>query len=770
MFIQYIKSYFFSLKKNRFFYIINFIGFSVAFLLLTIILTFVYQEISFDKFHKNNNNIYRLHPEEYGVTPICFADKLKNKIPEIRNIIRFSSIDLSININDEILDLGKAYFTDPEVFQVFSFKLLSGNASNALKDPFSIVISQLKAEELFPGSSPIGKTIKDKNGIIYTITGVMEDIPYNSHIQANAFASIETLRYTGNEKNFNCGSWSILTYIYLAENSILKETEIKINDVLEEFRMDTGNGKIPLILEPMGTIYFNYSNNKYDGAKHGNFQTVVLYLAISFLLSFVAITNYINLSTAISIRRIKEIAIKKINGAKTSHIIIQTVTEAISTALISFIIALLVIEFFLPQLCTLLNIKISSTFNRLNLYLFYFVGTLTIGIITGLFPGIFLSKVDEIKALKNETILKSHGFRRKILTTFQLLIVAILLNATFIVKSQINYITKKDIGFNYENVVTFNLPQEIIAKKEILKDKLLENTDIKAVSFSNGLIGKGFTKAPKGNHDNKELCYFYSIDPDYLKLYKINIKHGRDFSWNLKTDLSNSCIINEEACRALGFENPLNEMLDKKQIIGVVHDFNFTSLHNQIEPLAIYCSENGNIAQVKISNVNQNNTLKYIENTCKSISNDFNFNYTFLKDRIKSLYKAELVLKNSFQFYSFITFIVALLGLLGLTLFSLKRRNKEACIRKLFGAKLQDTLLLLTKEQSLIVLIANIMAIPLTFVIMNKWLNNFEFRVNIGYLIFIKTLFITYTFTLLTTSYLILKIHKTSMIESLKNE
>lgn len=770
MFTHYIKSYFLSLKKNRFFYSINLFGFSIGFLILTIIFSFVYQELSFDRFHKNADNIYRIHAAGYGVTPLCFADKLNNKIPEIKDVIRFSSGNLKIKNDNEILNFGKVYFTDPAIFQQFSFKILSGDAPNVLIEPYSIVISKSKAKELFHDEFPVGQIIKDKKDIIYTITGVMEDIPYNSHIQADAFVSIETLRETGNDKTFNCGSWSILTYVCLTENSKPEEAETKINSVLEEFRMGSGDSKIPLKLEPLRKIYFDAENNKYDGSKHGNFQTVLLYLAISILILFIVVVNYINLSTAISTGRIKEIAIRKINGAKQSYIIKQTVIESIGTAIISFLFAVLLIELLLPQLCLLLNIGVSESFNRLSLYLLYFAGAIFIGTITGLFPGVFLSKVREIKALKGETVFNSRGLQRKILLAFQMLIVATLLNSTFIIKSQIDYIFKRDLGLSYENIVSFKLTEELRNKRNVIKDKLLKNPDIKRVSFSDNLIGDGFAKAPKGNNDNQQLCYFFSVDPDYFKLYNIKISKGRNFSWDLKTDFNESCILNEEACRVFGFENPLNKSLGDHKIIGVVQDFNFTSLHNQIEPLIIYCEEGGNTVQVKLSDKNQNSTIQYIDNVSEKEFPNYDFNYVIMKDRIKKMYKSELNLKSSFQFYSLITFIIALLGLFGLTLFLIKKKTKEVSVRKLFGARLKDTFILLINKQIVIVLIANIISVPVSYFFMQNWLSNFQYKVDIGCFVFLKTLTITVLLTISAMVVMILRVHKVNPIETLRME
>ena len=765
-----IKSILTSVKKNHFFYSINLIGFLTGFLVLTIIFNFVFQELSFDRFHENAENIYRIKSGEYGVTPLCFAEKLKNKIPEINGIVRLSTENLTIVDQNTEVHIGKSYYTDPDIFNIFSYKLLSGDANEVLIAPFSIVINKSTANKLFRSSSPVGETIQDRNGTVYTITAVMEDIPYNSHIQANAFISVETLRHSGEEYEFGCGAWGILTYVSLSNNTNCKEIEEKINSILDDSKMETDDGKSYLELQPLKKIYFDFKNNKFDGSKHGNRQTVLLYFAISILVLLIVIINYINLSTLIAGGRIKEIAIRKIYGAKRYHIIQQVLLEALGTVLISFLIALLVIELLLPQLSSLLNISISDSQNRSLLYLYYFIGISIIGLISGVIPGVFLSRISEIKALKNKSFLSSHGFQRKVLLVIQLFIVAIFLNSTFIINNQISFILKKDIGFQYDNVVYFNLDKTLIKKWEILKSELLQSPYIKFVSFSDGLIGKSFAKSTMNCNDNTKLCNFYSTDPDYIDLYKMSMKYGRNFSWDFKSDLENSCIINEVACKVFEITNPFGKKVGNRTVIGIVHDFNYTSLHNQIEPLVICCGNGGKIIQIKISTENIDETVGFINSTCKGISPDYECNFSFLNSKIKELYKSELDLKNSFKMYSIITFIIALLGLFGLFLFTIKKKAKEVSIRKLFGAKLKDTFKLLAKEQVLIVTFSNILAIPITFLVMNNWLDNFQFRDEIGIIVFLKTYLMTVAFTLMTILLLIVKTHRASLIESFQNE
>ncbi|MCB0844867.1 MAG: ABC transporter permease [Bacteroidetes bacterium] len=771
MFYHYIKSFIKSVKKNQFYYALNLIGFSSGFLVLTMIFTFVYQETSFDQFHDHKANIYRIHCGGYGVTPTCFGDKLKDQVSQIENIIRFRLGELIFIDGNRKLDIGKTYYTDPEIFQVFSFKLLSGDAAHVLSTPYSIVISKSVAKKLFGDEIPIGKLIKDKDGIAYTVTGVMDDIPFQSHIQANAFISIETLRQTEGESAFGCGTWSMLTYVYLSEQANWVEAESSINEVLKEVRMGPEDDKLPLELQPLDEIYFDFENNKYDGSPHGNLQMVLLYAAISLLILFIIIINYINLSTAISVNKVKEIAIRKIHGAKQSQIVKQILVESTGMAILSFFMAIFLIELAFPQLCSLLNLQFPESFNRLSWYAIYFIGFAIIGALSGLVPGIFLSKIKETTALKNKTILNSRGIQRKALLIFQLVIVAGLLNSAFIINSQIQYILEKDLGFDYENVISLKLNEELVEKKDLLKQSLLENPQISHVSFSNSLIVDGFAKSMLGKKGKEKLSYKVSVDPDYIPLYDIDMKLGRNFSLNYSTDSTHACIVNEAACGVFELESPINEKLGDNTIIGVVKDFNITSLHNQIEPLVIFFSEKGgNIVQIKLTGRVQGEVLKYIQSKCESISQDYDFDYKIVENEIQKLYKSEMDLKSSFRFYSVIAFIIALLGLFGLALFTIKKKTREISVRKLLGAKLTDTFKLLTKEQTWIVILANMAAIPVSYLAMGNWLINFEYRVDIEYLIFLKTFVITLIATLLAVSFLIFKAHHVNLVVTLKDE
>ncbi|MGZ2370479.1 ABC transporter permease [Ancylomarina sp. YFZ004] len=770
MFIHYLKSFVASVKKNRFFYLLNTIGFAMAFLLLTLIFTYVYQETSFDRFHKNSSHIYRLHSVGYGVTPLGFADQLKDKLPEIESMVRFSGGELSVVHNNKEIRVGKVEYTDPEVFDVFSFQLLSGNASTLLKAPNTIVISSSLSCKLFGDQSPLGKSLYAKNGKTFRVEGVMEDIPYNSHIQAQAFISLETLRGEGEEHDFNCGSWSSLSYLKLSYNAVISDVETKINAALEEFRMSDSEGKIPLELQPLNEICFDYANNKYDGSKHVNAQTVTLYFAIALLLIGIVVINYINLSTAIAGGRMKEIAIRKLNGASDSQILAQTLLEAIATALVSFGLALLFVEMLMPDLCKLLNIEISLVFNRSSLYLIYLIIIVLIGSLSGLIPGLFLSKLKEISVLKKETIFNSNGLQRKALLVFQLLIVACLLNASFIMKNQINYIFEKDLGYKYENIITFRLNKDLLAKKEVLKQALLKKPYVEGISFSTCLMGGDYSKSSMGNIDNKRMCYWTIIDPGYTDLYNIKLVEGRNFSWDRTADFSKTCMLNKAALLAFGIENIETDLFEGKEILAVVDDFNFTSLYSQVEPLVIYCGEDGAIAQLKFSGACNDDKLQEIESVMKAISPNSDFDYSLLEDRIKALYQSDLDLKNSIQFYSFITLVIALLGLFGLTLFLIRKKNKEICLRKLFGANFSDTSKLLSKEQIWIVLIANIMALPISYWFMGKWLTNFQFRQEIDFVVYIKTLMITLVLTLLAVLVLIVKTHRVNLIQALRHE
>jgi putative ABC transport system permease protein len=769
MTFHYIKSFLSSIKRNNFFYSVNLIGFLTGFLVLIVISTFVYQELSFDKFHKNAENIYRINSGGYGVTPLCFGEKLQNAIPEISKVIRFSKDKIVIINNDLEQESKTLFYTDSCIFKVFSFNLLEGNVENVLKDPYSVVISKSLSNQLFGNSSPVGNIIKTKKDLVLKVTGVMEDVPENSHLQCDIFASIETLRQL-DESSFNCGAWGYLTYLMLERKSDVKSVEEKINAILKDFQMTTSEGKMRLKLESIKKLYFDFESNKYDGCKHGNIQTVIIYSAISILLIFLVIINYINLFIAISSYKIKTIAIKKIIGASNTQIIKQFVIESLGVSFISFFIVIAIIELYLPEISNLLNLNISELLNWSVLYCIFFLVIAFIGLLTGYISGFSLSKLNVIKALKNESLLNSQGFQRKLMLAFQLIIVATLLNSTFIINSQIKFILSKDLGFNYENVIYFRLDDILQEKKNALTNKFLENPKIKKVSFSSGLIGEGFGKASIGNEDNVHLCYFNSIDPDYIDLYKLNVKEGRNFLWDLTTDFENACIINEQACKVYNLDNPVNEMLGNRRIIGIIKDFNFISLHKNIEPLVISCENTGSVIQLKIEENNAKSTLNYIKETCSNLSPDYNFEISFLKTYLKELYKTEFDLNKNLKVYSTITFIIALLGIFGLALFMIKKKFKEISIRKLFGAKLKSTFLIIAKEYFIIVFISNLIAFPLSYLFTDKWGANFQYKVGFEYIVYLKTFLIVLVFTFLAIIYMILKSHSINPINALKEE
>jgi putative ABC transport system permease protein len=770
-----IKTILISLKKNRFFYFINLFGFITGFLVLSVILSYVFQELSFDGFHENSNSIYRIHSGGYGVTPPCFADKLRNQLPEIRAVVRFIRNDLTcINNENEIL-IDDTYYTDPEIFNVFSFKLLSGNPEKALIEPNSIIINQSTANKLFGRDFPIGETIQVKDGEIFTVTGIMEDFPYNSHLQARAFISIETLKNIDDGDELGCSTWSMLTYVELTEQAIISETTQKINSIIGDFRMGEGDGTIPLELQQLKDVYFDYENNKYDGCKHGNRQTVLLYFAISVLILLIVVINHVNLSTLMAGARAREIALRKITGATRFQIIIQSIFEAMPQMIIACLIAILAMELFLTEISSLLNISISKTSFSPGMYIWYFCGFAIIGFISGLIPGITLSKINVLKALKGESLINSRGWQRKALLIIQLVIVAIFLNSAFIFNRQMSFISGKDLGFNYGTIIYLNLDEILSGKKELLKTALVKNPNVVFVSYSDGMLGGGFCKSILEYNDDAMLCNIFSIDPDYLHLYQIEMMEGRNFTWDLASDFSNSCIINEETCRAFNLINPIGKEFNGRTIIGVVSDFHFSSLHQQIQPLVINAlnikqCDNGSHVQIKGHPGNVNETKEFIEQACKNISPGFDGNFTFLEKRIEELYTSELDIKNSFQAYSIITFMIALLGLFGLFQFTVKKKAREVSMRKLFGAKLNNTFLLLAKGQMWFVFISNIVAIPITYFVMDNWLNNFQYRIEIGLLVFVQTFLITLAFTLLTILFLILKVHRANLIEALKHE
>lgn len=765
----YLRSFISSIRKNQFFYSINLLGFLTGFVIFLVILTFVYQEISFDKFHKNTDRIYRINSGGYGVTPLCFGEKLNNKISEISEIIRFSSNELTIIDPNKQLEPKKIYYVDDHLFDVFSFKLLEGNKEDVLIKPFSIVISKSVASQLFKDKSPIGETIKTKKGIVYTITGIMEDILDNSHIQCDLFSSIETLCAI-DENAINCSGWGNLSYVLLQKNTIVDTVERKINTILADFRMRNSDGSLYLRLENLSAIYFDQENNKFDGCKHGDKQSIIIYIAISILLLLLIIINYINLFIAISSNKLKSLAIKKILGASRLQIINQFILESLGLSIISFFLAVIIIKLYLANISNLFNLNLYETQNWPLVYLSFFIGISVVGIFTGYISGLKTSRLKAISILKKESFFKTKGTHRKLILIVQLTIVAVLLNSSFIINNQLSYLLSKDLGFDYNNLVSFRMNEALETKSNVLKNMLSENPGIKNISFSSSIIGDGFGKSPFDKNNHTELMNFISVDPNYIDLYDLKIIEGRNFSADYPTDYENSCIVNEKTCKAFGLTNPIYETLGNKNIIGVIQDFNFSSLHNSIEPLIIYCDQSNPCIQFKIDPNKSKEILHYIKKVCDTISPSNNVEISFLDSYLQELYKPEYNLNKSFKVYSAITFLIALLGIFGLALFMIKKKYKEIGIRKLFGSKFKDIFLIMGKEYFWIILIANILALPMTIGFMNKWIANFQYKVNFSYFVYLKTYLIEIIFTLVAILLIILRSHKAHPLDVLKED
>ncbi len=765
----YLKSFITSIRKNQFFYSINLIGFLTGFIIFLVILSFIHQEISFDKFHKNADYIYRINSGGYGVTPLCFGEKLHNKVPEISDIVRFSSSELIIVHKDIQTEPKKIYYADKNVFEVFTFKLIQGNKDDVLKEPYSLVISKTVSKQLFGDISPVGEIIKTKKGTIYTITGVMEDIPQNSHLQCDLFSSIETLSAI-DENAINCGGWGHLSYVLLLENTIKDTVAHKINTILADNRMRDSNGVLELKLENLKNLYFDHENNKFDGCKHGDKQTVIIYFAVSFLLLFLVIINYINLFIAISSSKLKSLAVKKILGASRNQIITQFIFESLGLSIVSFILTITIINAFLSDISKILNLNLNLTQNWVLLYLVFFFVVSIIGILTGYISGFSISKLKAIHVLKKESFFKSKGIQRKLILVLQLSIVAVLLNSSFIINNQLRYVLTKDLGFDHKSVIFFRLNEELENKAEVLKSSLLKVPGIKNISFSSSIFSDGFGKSPFDKNDHTELCNFISVDPEYIDLYNLTIIEGRNFSVDYPGDFESSCIINEQMRKAFELNNPINEVLGKRKIVGVISDFNFSSLHNSIEPLIIYCDKYNPYVQLKIDHIRNDEILLQIKKMSNDLSPNNNLEFSFLDSKLKELYKSEYDLNNNLKVYSSITLIIALLGIFGLTLFMIKKKYKEIGIRKLFGAKFKDVFLLLTKEYFWIILIANALALPITINSMNKWIANFQYKLDFDYSVYLKTFLIELIFTLFAILLIIFKSHKIDPLEVLKEE
>jgi putative ABC transport system permease protein len=802
MFKNYLTIAIRNLWKNKGLSFINIFGLASGMACSLLIFLFVTDELSYDRFNKDADRIYRVVKDFVNAdgsrlpdatTPPAAAPAIQKEIPGIENVTRVFpgwGNNFLITYKDKHIYDEKLYRVDSSFFNVFSFPFIEGDAKNAFKQVNSVMLTQSAAKKYFGNEDPMGKVLHfDALGDLM-VSGVLKDVPENAHFHFDLLIPIR--KFAGNiDADWNF--YNFYTYIKLQPNVNIKNVESKIQALYNRNNPDEGN---VFYTQPLTKIHLD-SNLKWELEPNGERLYVIVFALVGFLIILIAAINYINLTTARSSLRAKEIGIRKVSGAYRTSLIKQFLLESVITCLLASAVALILAQLLLPVVngITQKHLSLFSSGNYVTIY--FLAAALLIGILAGLVPAIYLSSFRPVIILKgNKTNEKGVFNLRKALVVLQFTISIALIAGSLIIYQQVNYIQSAQLGLNKEQVVIIRGYGALTAPQKVsFQNTLLQIPGVKDAATADGVIGgQNWTTSlnVKGSK-NEQLINFLSVGYDYLNVLDIKLKEGRgfspDFPADTMTDVSNgkleedlgSIILNEKAVKDLGVPSPLigqriqwgsdGDTIYYAKLIGVAKDFHFASFKNEIKPFAfVAIPRRADNLTVKLSTQNLSATLNQIENKWKSFAPDKPFQYYFLDETFAQLYKAETNFQKVFIVLVMLSIVIACLGLFGLSAFTAEQRTKEIGIRKVLGASVAGITTMLSKDFLKLVVISIFIASPLAYFAMNKWLQNYAYRIQINWWIFLIAGIVAALIAIVTISFQSIKAAIANPVKSLRTE
>jgi putative ABC transport system permease protein len=796
MFKNYLKIALRNLLKQKVYSIVNILGLVIGLTCSILIILYILHEFSYDRFHENAENIYRLGRETTTVDRVIreplssapTAKALLQDFPEVVNAARIKRSGRTIvRYAEKKFYEEHISYSEPAVFEVFTFHIISGDPKTALEKPYSVVITEETAIKYFGTENPIGKILRFNNQDNYIITGVIKNIPENSHHEFDMLCSLETL-YAQQYPNLdNWLSFEYFTYLLLKENINYKELEKKFPSFIDKYISDEFKvqGKsIKFFLHPLTKIQL-YSH--LEGYPPGRITQVYFFAVFAMCIILVACINFINLTTARSTNRAKEVGIRKVVGAKRSKLIYQFLGEALILSFISLFIALLLVELILPAFSTLIRQKLDLSFSENPWLILSFIGlAIFIGIAAGFYPAFYLSRFQPTQVLKGKLTMGVRKVRlRSILVVFQFFISTVFMIQTFIFGIQIDHLRNMDPGFNKKDVVVLpmvdaSIKQSVKSFKKELKD-YAGVINVAAASTLPGWSIPRSLKIPQGySEDQMQLMDDINVDYDFITTLEIKMAGGRNFSEDFSRDQSDAIIINETAAKKYGWDNPIGKTIKyrigpDKYTTGIVHgvvkDFHQASFYRVIEPLFISNNpENLNYLLVRVQPENMQPAINHIRKKWHAHYPDYPFEYSFLEHSYNRYFEVIEKILQAFYYFIFLTIFIACLGIFALATYNSEHRIKEIGIRKVLGASTLGIILKLNKEIMLFVFIAIILAIAfmqIPFLDPTMFMAYFS---GVKYTVYVKSVLLVLLIALVTISYQSIKTALANPIDSIRYE
>ncbi|WP_270088262.1 ABC transporter permease [Sphingobacterium sp. SYP-B4668] len=799
---NYLKIAWRNILRNKGYATINIIGLAIGLACCLLVVIYIQNELSYDRYHVNKDRIYRVihdHKEVgsteqhqvWGNAPIGAA--LKSDFPEIEKVVQFSGqVSILFKQGENTFQEERVFFMDATAFDVFSWKVLMGDVTSALEKAYSVVLTESTARKYFGNQNPIGKTIEGglaagrAEAGLYTVTAVIADVPTNSHFTFDALLSMSTFR-KARPSVFEQEGWGYVdfyTYFLASKQFDIARFQHKIPDFLKRHHIT--DGKYNFHIEPFLAAYMHSPADRQPGIL-GNYQNLYIFAIIGGFILLIACVNFMNLATSRSMERAKEVGIRKTIGANKSDLIVQFMSESLALVFIGALLAIILVIISLPFMEAFSGKYFTYTaLLNSNTWAIFVLVTILTGILAACYPALILANLKPIKVLKG-TFSNAKGgiFLRRGLVVFQFFLSISLIAGTVIVFSQLNQLQQQDLGFQKAQrlVIDYNFDQNVSNNLEAIKTTLSKDRDVLSVTASRTVPGTFFPNAGTEimSTDGKMTLFapsLFEVDIDFIPNMGIKMAAGRPYSRDFPADTAHSLVINESAARLWGYSNP-QDIIGKQfrqwgkegTVIGVVKDFNYLSLHRKIDPLALRLEPNSSrYLTINIQNMNHPETITRIAKLWAELVPTRPFLYSFLDDNFNRQYEADYNFRRLFAAFSGLALFIACLGLLGLVTYTAQQRTKEIGVRKVLGASVYNLVMLLSSDFIKLLIVSLCIATPISWITMNKWLDNFAYHIAPKWWMFVFAGIVVICIALITVSFQTFKAAKANPVDSLRNE
>ena len=789
---NYFKTTFRKLLHFKSYTFINIFGLTIGMAFSILVIGFVWNEFSYDTYHKKADRIYRIISSwqvsdqtlKFATTPSGLAPALKNNLPALASIVQIVPCPqrLFVKYDNQQFYEDDVLFAGASILDIFTFPLIAGDAATVLTDPLAFVVTEKMARKYFGKESPIGKTVLLENKYPLKVTGVLREVPENSHFHFDFLAPIELLRRL-NEDGVFFSQLRYYTYVLIAPNYDQALLETEVASIAKRQALVPKAGDYHLSFQALSDIHLR-SNLRNELEPSGiDVRYLQIFLLVALIIMLTAAINYTNMAMAYSASRAKEIGIRKVVGARPKQLIGQFLLEPVLFSSMALLLALGLAEVFLPTLSHLFGKKFALMPWRDGKLLLFFVGTaLSIGLLAGCYPAVAFSSLRTVKVLKGQFLPGSTDTRlRTGLVIFQFVASITMIICTIVIFNQLHYIHNKNLGLNKDDIVVIPVENtQVVDKIRDFKATLLQETAVVSVTASSCTPGRGQLQQVISGSQNPGSpvvtlpLRILSGDYDFIKTYGIKIVEGREFSPDFPSDEVENVVLNQAAVKELGLKSPIgsqtNIMMNLRTIVGIVENFHLFSLHERIEPIALLIQPFfSKYVSVKINSENIPTTLHRIERIWHKFTAE-PFDFAFVDNDLAKLYKTEQQLSRIFSLFTVIAIATSCLGLFGLSAFMAERRTKEIGVRKVLGASVAQIILLVSKDFAKLVATAFVVAAPMAYFVVNKWLQNFAYRVEISFWIFILVGLLSFAIALLTVSYHSTKAALTNPVDALRCE